>query len=218
MKYSLTLIAGLLISFAAMAQNRVVHGRLTTFNKYPVKNVEVTSKKAKSTTVSDTMGHFSIVCLDKDIIQIKPKTFKAVTKKVNEETDSLIVNLIFLNSKSNRERAVGYGYIAEEDLNYAVEHLEDQNNDFCSYHNIFDLIRGRFSGVKVTNDAVYIAGNRSFYGDTRALYVLDGVPTENISWIAPCTILTIDILKYGDAAIYGSRGANGVVVIRTKKK
>ena len=62
MKQLLILSAALLISFAATAQTRAVNGQLTAYNSFPVMNVEVSSKKAKATTISDSLGNFSIVC------------------------------------------------------------------------------------------------------------------------------------------------------------
>lgn len=220
MKRILPLLAGMLLSTLAFSQNKVVHGKLTVYNTYPVKNVEVTAKKSKATITTDSLGEFSIVCFEKDVIQIKPKTFKAVNKKVGPGTDSLIINLLFIDSKANREKAVGYGYLNEDDLLYAVAHLEDENNDFCSYANIFDLLRGQFSGVTVSSNQVYVrGGNNSFTaGATHALYVVDGQTTSSIDWIQPCQVKTIDVLKDSNAAIYGTRGGNGVVVITLRKQ
>jgi TonB-dependent SusC/RagA subfamily outer membrane receptor len=160
------------------------------------------------------------VCLEKDVVQIKPQAFQAVNKKVNADTDTVRVNLIFVDSKKNREIAVGYGYISEENLNFAVNNLTNENNDFCSYSNIFELIRGQLAGVNVTNNAVYIrGGNTSFTaGASEALYVVDGQTTYSIEGIPPCDIRSIDLLKGSEAAIYGSRGGNGVVIITTRKE
>lgn len=217
MKQVITVLVGVFLSSFVLAQNKVIHGKLTAFNTYPVQNVEVSAKKAKTTVMSDSLGQFSIVCFENDVIRIRPKTFKPVNKKVRPDTDSLFINLLFIDSKSNRELAVGYGYINEEDLTYATSHLEQENNDFCNYANIFDLIKGRFSGVTVSGNNVYIRGSGSFVGPTQALYILNGVETSSIDWISPCEIKSIDILKDSNAAIYGTRGANGVVLINTNK-
>ena len=217
MKQVITVLVGVFLSSFVLAQNKVIHGKLTAFNTYPVQNVEVSAKKAKTTVTSDSLGQFSIVCFENDIIRIRPKTFKPVNKKVRPDTDSLFINLLFIDSKSNRELAVGYGYINEEDLIYAASHLEQENNDFCNYANIFDLIKGRFSGVTVSGSNVYIRGSGSFTGQIRALYILNGIETSTIDWISPCQIKSIDILKDSNAAIYGSRGGNGVVIINTNK-
>ena len=218
MRKLIIITVGIIMALPVFAQNKVVHGRLTVFNRYPVKNVEVTSKKAKSSTMTDSLGNFDIVCYDKDVIQIKPKTFESVSRRVAQDTDTLEINLVFIDSKANREKAVGYGYINEKDLLYAVDHLESQNNDFCSYSTIFDLIQGKLSGVKVSNGNIYVlGGNTSFSGQTQALCVVDGVPTSNIEWISPCQVKSIDVLKGSDAAIYGTRGGNGVVMITLRK-
>jgi TonB-dependent SusC/RagA subfamily outer membrane receptor len=217
MKKYIIVLTGVFLSTSIFAQNRVVYGVLTAFNKYPVKNVEVTAKKAKTAVMTDSLGQFSIVCLKNDIIKIKPKTFRPVSKKVDPDTDSLFINLLFIDSKVNRNLSVGYGYISEADLMYAVNHLEQENNDFCNYANIFDLIKGRFSGVTVTGGNVYIRGSGSFIGPTQALYIVDGMAVNSIDWIQPCQIRSIDILKDSNAAIYGTRGGNGVLIIETKR-
>lgn len=216
MKQIITVLMVVFLSTSGFAQNRVIHGKLTVFNTYPVQNVEVTAKKAKTAITTDSLGQFSIVCFEKDIIKIKPKTFKPVSKRVGPDTDSLFINLLFIDNKSNRELAVGYGYINQEDLIYAVNHLEQENNDFCSYANIFELIRGLFSGVTVRGVNIYIRGSGSFSGQIQALYIVNGVSTSTIDWIQPCEIRSIDILKDSNAAIYGARGGNGVVLIVTR--
>ncbi len=218
MKKITTILIGILLSAAVFAQNKVVYGQVTVYQNYPVKNVEIKAKKSKATITTDSLGQFSIVCHEKDVIQIKTKTFQSATRRVDPDTDSLYINLLFIDNKVNRQRAVGYGYINEEDLLYAVNNLTDENNDFCSYSNIFDLIRGRFSGVTISNNSVLIrGGNNSFTeGASVALYVVDGQTTSSIDWISPCQIKSIDFLKDSNAAIYGTRGGNGVVVIQMK--
>ncbi|KPK84613.1 MAG: hypothetical protein AMS27_09410 [Bacteroides sp. SM23_62_1] len=216
MKQLIIVVAGVFLSTSVFAQ-RVVHGKLTAFNTYLVKNVIVTTKKAKTAVTSDSLGEFSIVCMENDVIKIKPRTFKPVNKRVGPDTDSLVINLLFIDSKANREMAVGYGYMSERDLAYGVTHLEQENNDFCNYADIFDLIRGRFTGVTVAGGQIYIRGSGSFSGQTQALYILNGSQVSSIEWIEPCQIRSIDILKDSNAAIYGARGGNGVVIIETKR-
>jgi len=207
-----------LLGVSAIAQNRVIHGKLTAYSEFPVMNVEITSKKAKATTVSDTLGNFSIVCLEKDVVMIKPKVFRPVTQRVDANTDSLKINLVFIDTKKNRLAAIDNGYMSEVDLNYAVANLEAENNDYCKYTDIYRLIEAEFGGVTVDNGNITIrGGNNSFTpGASYALIIVDGQPSQNIDWIRPCIVKSINILKGSDAAIYGSRGGNGVVVISTK--
>jgi TonB-dependent SusC/RagA subfamily outer membrane receptor len=218
MKQLLILSAALLISFAAEAQTRAVNGKLTAYNSFPVMNVEVSSKKAKATTISDSLGNFSIVCQEKDVIMVKPKGFMPVNQKVSGEMDTLRINLIFIDTKKNRELAVNSGYLTETNLNYAVVNLADENNDYCKYSDILTLLRAQGSGITVSNGGVITirGGNTSFSGMDQALIVVDGQPTTSIDWIQPCNVRSVNVLKGSDAAIYGSRAGNGVVVITTK--
>lgn len=215
--HCLAFLSLILLTTSVVAQNRVIKGKLTAFKTYPVQNIEISSKKGKASYISDSLGQFSIVCLEENLIKIKPKAFKAVNRKVGPDTDSLIVNLVFIDSKKNREIAVGYGYVKESDLTYAVSHLQQENNEYCHYADIFDLIRGRFPGVVVENGEVIVRGRNSVNSDTGALYVADGIMVNSIDWIFPCEIASISVLKDSSASTYGSRGSNGVVLIETKK-
>jgi len=211
----------ILFSLSSVAQTRVVKGKLITFNTYPVQNVEVASKKAKSTVMTDSLGQFEIVCNEKDVIMIKAKVFQSFNKKVKKDDDYISANLIFRNTPENREIATGLGYITHEQLTFALAHMADENNDFCNYTDVFSLVRGKFPGVQIkTNslgtEGIFVRGDKSLYGDNEAIYVVDGVRVGDVSFVNPCEMATIDILKDGGAALYGSQAANGVVVIETK--
>ena len=218
MKQFILVTAICLMAVTATAQTRVVTGHLTAYNSFPVMNVEVSSKKAKATTMSDSLGNFSLVCLEKDVVMIKPKGFRPVNKRVEGETDTLKINLVFVDTQKNRQLAIDNGYVHEVDLNYAVANLEAENNDYCKYTDIFMLIEAEFGGVTVENGQVLVRGGKTSFtaGSSYALIVVDGQPTQNIDWIRPCYVKSVNILKGSEGAIYGSRGGNGVVVISTK--
>ncbi len=215
-------LLGLIIFFSSIqAQTKVVYGKLTAFNKYPLQNIEVRAKKSKASVKTDSLGLFTIVTMDEDRIVIKTKAFQTVVRKVHNDTDTLNINLVFIDTKTNRELATGYGYINSQDLNYAMSNLEQENNEFCNYTNIYDLLVGRFPGVMVqrtaTGGSVIIRGGSSINMSNEALYVVDGGVTNNIDYIHPCDIRSINVLKDASTSIYGTRGSNGVVVIETKK-
>ena len=223
MKSIIIIALTIFFSVSSFAQTRVIRGRLTAFNRYPVENVEVGAKKAKSAVLTDSLGEFSLVCEEKDVIQIRGKVFQRMTRRVQPDDEYIRANLIFRDTPKNRQIATGMGYLSEETLAYALTHLEDENNDFCNYTDVFSLIRGKFPGVQVRassagGEGVFIRGQKSLLEDTEAIYVVDGVQVSDINFVNPCEMVSIDILKDAGAAIYGSQSANGVVVIETKAK
>jgi hypothetical protein len=198
----------------------VVNGRLTAYNFLPVMNVEITSKKAKATTMSDSLGNFSIVCLKKDVIMIKPKGFEPENITVNNETDSLKINLVFIDTKKNRELAINSGYLTEINLNYAAANLAEENNDYCKYTDISHLLRVTLGpSITVSNSGSirHRSGLNSNSGMYPPLIIVDGQPEYYIRWIKPDMVRSIKLLKGSDASIYGKRGERDVVVITTKR-
>jgi TonB-dependent SusC/RagA subfamily outer membrane receptor len=216
-------IIGLLFSVNTLAQTKVVSGVLTAFNQYPVANVEVKAQKSKSSVLTDSLGMFQIVCNDKDVIKIKPDAFKSVSRtiKKGELEDTMQINLVFMDSKKNRNIAVANGYLEEDDLTYAVSHLQQENNEYCNFSNIYELLKGRFPGVHVDGSSgsymVYIRESHSVNASNEVLFVVDGTPGAFVDDIHPCNISSISVIKDGLAATYGTRGSNGVIIVETKK-
>jgi len=220
-KGAISLAGAMLICLQLTGQTREVHGRLTAFRNFGVYNLEVKSKRAGDAVLTDSAGWFSLECESRDVILIRSKVFEPVTYRVNEGTDSIAINLVFIDNRKNRKVATGYGYLKSEDLSFAMNHLRQQNNDFCNYSSVYELIEGRFPGVDVDyrgiNGSIYIRGRGSFGLNSSALTVVDGVITDGIGHISPCDIKSIDIIKDGMTAMYGSEGGNGVVVIETMR-
>jgi len=221
MKSLILTTAFVLLVGMSYSQTRVVRGELTAFNRYPVANVEVTAKKAKTSVHTNEKGEFELVCKEKDVLIIKSEVFTSLNKRVGKKDEYFKLNLIFRDSPTNREIATGKGYIKKDELAYALTHLSYENNDFCNYTDVFSLIKGKFSGVEIKSSqmggqAVFVRGQKSIESEGSAIYVVDGVEVADISFVYPCEITSINILKDGAAAMYGSRGAFGVVVIETK--
>jgi len=196
------------------AQERTINGKVTAFRDYPLKNVTVTSKATREVAVTDSTGFFSIRSGEGDILSFQSKAFESVNKVVHGEAP-VIVNMIFKGGRNNQKLAVETGNIDPDDLAYAVANMSDRNNDFYTYKDIYELIRGKFAGVDVMDDGkIRIRGqNQSFMLDDSALLIVDGVETSSISSVHPAEVASIEILKGSEASIYGSRGANGVVII-----
>lgn len=214
MKRKIVSICLVAFTLIAGAQDRIINGRVTAFRDYPLKNVTVTSKATREAVVTDSTGFFSIRSGEGDVLSFQSKAFESVKKVVHGE-EPVIVNMIFKGGKNNQKVAVETGNIDPDDLAYAVTNLSDRNNDFYTYKDIFELIRGKFSGVEVTQEGkIRIRGqSQSFMLDDSALLLVDGVETSSISSIHPAEVASIEIMKGSEASIYGSRGANGVVII-----
>ena len=197
-------------------------GKISAFNKYPLKGVEVEAKKSQSSTTTDAEGKYCLPVKKNDKITVKADGFETGYKKVSS-TDEANINLIYKPNDQSYATVVSKGYMAEDDLKYAVNHLSSENNNFSEYTNIFTLITSRFPGVTVGTDnngngTVIVRNARSMMNDPGALYVVNGVVVPSIAQINPADVATIDIVKDSGASVYGIRGANGAVVITTKSK
>ena len=120
---------------------------------------------------------------------------------------------------------IGYGTVRKKDLTGAVASIDAGKLADIPVANVAEALTGKLSGVNVTTtegspDAdvkIRVRGGGSLSQDNSPLYIVDGFPAESISDIAPSEIESIDVLKDASStAIYGARGANGVIIITTK--
>lgn len=121
---------------------------------------------------------------------------------------------------------VGYGATGQEELTSPVSSLTEREIDRVRVNYVEELLEGRIAGVQVTRlqngeFSVRVRGTRSFGGDTEPLIVVDGIPAMSLSRglarVSPSDVRRIDVLKGAAATMYGSRGANGVILITTKR-
>jgi TonB-dependent starch-binding outer membrane protein SusC len=117
-------------------------------------------------------------------------------------------------SKSKDETVnVGYGTMKKKDMTTQVGKIDGTNPKYASYRNIYEMIRGELPGVQVMGKSIIIQGPTSVNLPNDPLLVVDGVIVPSIDDISPLQVKSIEVLKGSSAAIYGSRGANGVVMI-----
>jgi TonB-dependent SusC/RagA subfamily outer membrane receptor len=200
------------------AQGRVIQGKITTFDSIPVIGASIKVKSTKEVIFSDTLGLFKVSCYHKDRLTVTAKGFSDQKVKLGEKTKYVLVNLRLEPGPENRELAIGYGHIKDADKLHSISSLHDEDMYFSQYSDIYELIRGRFTGVQVINDEIIIRGGTSLYGSNAALLIVDGVDvnTSTFKSLPVTDIASINILKGPDASIYGVRGANGVVMVETK--
>jgi TonB-dependent SusC/RagA subfamily outer membrane receptor len=140
--------------------------------------------------------------------------------KLDEKIKDLSINLKFKPSEKNVDIAIGYGHIKEKDRSLSITSIEnDGGSKFAQYTNIINLIIDSSPSITVKNGEIIIRGEGSFIGSNAAIIIVNGseINMSQLSAIQPLDVKSIDILKGAGAAIYGTRGANGVVLITTKK-
>lgn len=110
---------------------------------------------------------------------------------------------------------IGYGEADKRDISYSISSIKPDENEF--YTSIYEYIRGRVPGVEVRDDkSIYIRGHNSINASMQPLILVDGTEITDLSIINPNDVYSIDVLKDSSSAIYGMKGANGVILITTK--
>lgn len=117
---------------------------------------------------------------------------------------------------SGQVHYMGYGIkVSDEDNTGSISTLHP--DDKVPYRDIYEYLQGKVAGVQVQGKKISIRGISSINASTDPLFIVDGVTVEDISWINPRDVKSIDVLKDGPGcALYGSRGANGVIIITMK--
>jgi len=118
------------------------------------------------------------------------------------------------NAAADEEEVnIGYGTVKRKNLTTQVGKINGTNKKYASYNSIYDMIRGEVAGVVVAGKSIRIHNATSFILSTEPLFVVDGMPVSSIDDIQPQMVRSIEVLKGSSASIYGSRGANGVILI-----
>lgn len=113
---------------------------------------------------------------------------------------------------------IGYGTQDDDQRTAAVASLKMDKKEIQTYSTIYDYLRGRVPGVMVTNDnRIIIRGIGTNSDQTDPLILVDGVVTTDISNINPTDVESVDVIKDGSSSIYGMQGANGVILITTRR-
>jgi TonB-dependent SusC/RagA subfamily outer membrane receptor len=201
------------------AQIKTVIGKVYAFKDTPINNIRVYSKKTKRAVYTNELGIYKIETKAKDKLVFEGEGFQKSVKMV-EQGEQINVKLIFIEGAENEKIAIGAGHLTEETLTYSVSNFLEYNNDFSVYRDIWQLLQGKFPGVKVVTDVngetKVVIRNPIHMGavtDDKALYMVDGVIWQDISILRPQDIKSINVVK--DGATFGFRGANGVVLITT---
>lgn len=210
-----------------MAQQRTVSGQVTRENSTEaLPGVTVSVKGAKTSTATNNTGNFTITVPGNDAVLVFTSvgyTRKEVT--VGSSTN-LEVTLAEDASTLNDVVVIGYQSVLRKNLLASVSSVGAKDLKDIPINSAAEALNGRLAGVTaITSEGspdaqiiIRVRGGMSITGDNSPLFIIDGVQVENgLNTISPQDIQSIDVLKDAAAtAIYGARGANGVIVITTK--
>lgn len=208
------------------AQNVSLEGTVKDAAGMGLPGVNVLEKGTKNGTSTDFDGRYKIKLTNpKAILNFSFIGFK--TKEVSADGKTkLDVSLAEDSNTLNEVVVIGYGTSKKSDLTGAVSTFSGNEMRKIPVPNVAEALTGRIAGVQVTssegspdsNVQIRIRGNGSLTQDASPLYIVDGFPVNNINDISSSDIDTMTILKDASStAIYGSRGAYGVVIVTTKK-
>lgn len=225
-KYILTLFALIFAFSAANAQEFTISGTVTDTEDEPLAGVAVIIQETKEGTMTDGKGRYTIEAEEGQTLEFS--FIGMVTQNVTIGKRSVIdiqmtESAIFLDEAV----AIGYGVAKKSDLTGAVASVKAEDLQTAKIGTVTSALQGLATGVHVTTGSVkpggdasvIIRGNSTFKSDSTPLYIVDGMPVQGgLQDLSSSDIQSIEILKdASSAAIYGSRGANGVVLITTKK-
>lgn len=230
MRKTLAAILALCLGAASLgAQNLTVTGTVSDAAGYPLPGAAVFVDGGSNGAVTDMDGRYELsgvgrdASLTVDILGYKSQTVSVGGRSkidfVLEEDSMLLEETV----------VVGYGSVKKSDLTGSVASVKAEKITDVPANSVDALLQGRVAGVQVTNasqdpgasSTVRIRGNSSLNGSNSPLVVIDGFPYGEagaLSEINPQDIISMEVLKDASAsAIYGSRGANGVILITTRR-
>ncbi|MBE0639018.1 MAG: TonB-dependent receptor [Bacteroidales bacterium] len=226
LKNALAIFAGLFFLISPAFAQRVIQGVVTagkTGETLP--GVNVVSQGTLRGTSTDIDGKFSFEVLPED--KVLEFTFTGYDKQIVELTAENFYNVVMLEAQYMLDELVviGYGTVKKSDLTGSVSSLKQEDILKTTAINPVQALQGRATGVQVTTTSgtpgagvsVRIRGVGTF-NDSEPIYVVDGMILSDITFLNSSDIASMEVLKDASAtAIYGSRGANGVVIIQTNR-
>ena len=225
--YLLSFLLVAFLSTTTYAQEKLVKGKIIDETGFPVPGASLIIKGTTKGSTTDMDGNYSISAKPGDVIVFTYLGYKTVEEKVTE-SNNYNVSLVPTQSQLEEVVVVGYGTQKKSDVTGSLTRVSSEELNNRPVNNALEALQGKAAGVDITTNerpgqlgSVRIRGNRSLTASNEPLYVVDGVPlfsSSAIETLNPRDIESIDVLKDASAtAIYGSRGANGVIIVTTKQ-
>ena len=199
----------------------IITGIVTDARQRPLVGALILIDGKNTNVVTDNVGLYKLkVRPDADSITIVTFTSGISTVPIGGRTkiDFVLVGSdlskqIVQNKQTNNKQVdVGYGNVSQKTLLTPVSTIDGRSSKYATYKNIYEILKGT-PGVIVKGNSVQIQGQSSINSGTEPLYVIDGMVVETVDGISPSMVESISVLKGASASIYGSRGANGVILV-----
>lgn len=234
------------LQVTVFAQNRNITGKVTDVSKQGIAGATLQIEGTKRYTTTDATGNFSIQsATNNEVLLVSYTGF--LTQKIPIGNKSVINVTLAEDAKLlNDVVVIGYGAVKKSDVTGAITSIKPDANEASKSLSVENLLQGKVAGVSISGSvatpgaasSVTIRGANSLRGDNQPLYIIDNIPQAStgafpasalggsdfqiaqnpLTNLSPSDIEDIQILKDASAtAIYGSRGANGVIIVTTKK-
>lgn len=208
-------------TFSAFAQS-AISGVVKDASGEPLIGATVLVKGTQTATSTNVDGEFKLHAAPGATISVSYIGYQTVEAPAK---NGMEVTLVEDNNILDEVVVIGYGSVKRKDVTTAISTVSQKDLENRPITSAAQAIQGKAAGVAVASPngapggemTIRVRGTTSFNGSNDPLYVVDGVPVDNINFLAPSDIADIQILKdASSAAIYGSRAANGVILITTK--
>ena len=215
------------LSLSVSAQTITLNGNVKDTTGEPIIGASIVEKgNTTNGTITDLDGNFSLKVPANATVVISYIGMK--TQEIAIKGKSKIDVTLSDDAKALDEVVViGYGTVNKRDLTGSVASVSAEDIAAVPVSSATEALTGKLAGVNITTtegspDAdvkIRVRGGGSLSQDNSPLYIVDGFPVSSISDIAPSEIQSIDVLKDASStAIYGARGANGVIIVTTKSE
>ena len=219
----MTLVCLLLASASAFAQTKTVTGTVTDAANEPLIGASVLVQGTSTGTITDMDGKYSISVTPEDVLVFSYVGMTSQTIKVGAQN---VINVTLKEDSQVLAETVviGYGSAKKRDLTGSITNIKGEELANKPAMNPLSSLQGKVAGVQIVNSGragsdpeIRIRGTNSING-YKPLYIVDGLFNDNINFLNPEDIESMEILKDPSSlAIFGVRGANGVIIITTKK-
>ena len=219
----LSTLLALMLTMAVFAQKVTVSGTVIDSQNEPIIGATVMEIGTQNGAATDVDGHFTLSVKPGSMLRITYVGFKTVEVKASQ---NMSVGLVEEANTLNEVVAIGYGSVKRKDVTTAVSSVSTEDLDTRPIVSAVSGMQGKAAGLQITqangqpgsSPTVRVRGTTSLNGSNNPLYVVDGVPLTDIDYLSADDIESIQVLKdASSAAIYGSRAANGVIIITTKQ-